>query len=186
MSSAEYLRRIALEEFARVGYAGSSLHHIAELAGLSKSSVLYHYASKEALLAAAVQPALDRLNGVLELVAGGVDDSTLPAFIEAFVDFLLAHRLEVHLFINQGPSLLHLDVARRADELVQRFTKTFRSVTDSLEDRIRLGVALGGAAFFLADRHMRHESDADESEVRRGLIATVGELLSPRLTRPEN
>ena len=50
MSSQEDLRTIALAEFATAGYAGTSLQRIAELAGLSKSSVLYHYASKEALL----------------------------------------------------------------------------------------------------------------------------------------
>ena len=47
-TSAEDLRTIALTEFATAGYAATSLHRIAELAGLSKSSVLYHYESKDA------------------------------------------------------------------------------------------------------------------------------------------
>ena len=54
MSSQEDLRTIALAEFATSGYAGPSLQRIAELAGLSKSSGLYNYASKEGLLEAAI------------------------------------------------------------------------------------------------------------------------------------
>ena len=47
MSLHDQLRDIALTEFATAGYAATSLQRIADLAGTSKASVLYHYASKE-------------------------------------------------------------------------------------------------------------------------------------------
>ena len=50
MTTSDELRTIALTEFANAGYAGTSLQRIADVAGVSKSAVLYHYASKEALL----------------------------------------------------------------------------------------------------------------------------------------
>ena len=43
-TSHDELRVIALAEFARAGYAATSLQRITQLAGLSKASVLYHFA----------------------------------------------------------------------------------------------------------------------------------------------
>ncbi len=61
MATSDELRAIALDAFASSGYLGTSLQQIADRAGVSKASVLYHFASKEALLEAALTPAVDRL-----------------------------------------------------------------------------------------------------------------------------
>src|SRR3954453_2549251 len=106
MASNDDLRAIALNEFARAGYGATSLQRIAELAGLSKSSVLYHFDSKEALLEAAVQPAFERMEGIVDwLEAGPFTADVRTRFVTEFTDLLLENRLEVHLFINQGPAL---------------------------------------------------------------------------------
>lgn len=58
-----------------MGFAATSLQHIADAAGYLKSSVLYHFASKEALLDKVLTPAIDRLDEILERFAaheGGV------------------------------------------------------------------------------------------------------------------
>src|SRR5690554_8125630 len=107
MSSASELKMIALAEFATAGYAGTSLARRAELAGLAKSSVLYHYASRRALLEAAIGPAIDRMGAILDTPsAQPLTAERRSEFVVGFVDFLLEHRLEVNLFINQGPSLV--------------------------------------------------------------------------------
>src|SRR3954468_22297053 len=101
-SSHDELRAIALSEFARAGYGATSLQRIAELAGLSKSSVLYHFASKEALLEAAIGPAIDRMAEIMTTFESiGLTGVARGEFLESFVDFLLEYRLEVHMFINQ-------------------------------------------------------------------------------------
>ncbi|MBX3182644.1 MAG: TetR/AcrR family transcriptional regulator [Polyangiaceae bacterium] len=51
-SSAQQIRRAATRLFARHGFDGTSLQRIAEEAGMSKPTLLYHYASKEALRSA--------------------------------------------------------------------------------------------------------------------------------------
>ena len=113
-TSAEDLRVIALAEFATAGYVGTSLHRIADLAGLSKSSVLYHFTSKEVLLGAAIGPAVDAMGDILgRLEAEPLTAARRREFIVHFVDFLLEHRLEVHMFINQGPSLVDVPVFER-------------------------------------------------------------------------
>jgi AcrR family transcriptional regulator len=177
MSTQEELRTIALAEFAAAGYGATSLQRIAELAGVSKSSVLYHFASKENLLEAAIGPAIDRMHAVLEPLAGtGLGDRR--AFLEAFVDFLLQYRLEVNMFINQGPSLVDVPVIERANELVRQLAEFFAVNSDSLEEKMRFGIALGGAAYMLCSAQTFDLAQAETpDETREALITILTSLL---------
>jgi AcrR family transcriptional regulator len=180
MSTHDDLRDIALNEFAASGYGATSLQRIAELAGLSKSSVLYHYASKEALLEAAIAPAIDRMAGILGLIAGEpLVGPARSAFIEQFVDFLLQYRLEVHMFINQGPSLEDVPVVDRANELVVQLGTFFSSTVATVEDQLRFGIALGGAAYALSAPRDPSVPEPPVDEVRAALVSIVSELLAP-------
>ena len=185
MSTRDDLRDIALKEFAVAGYAGTSLQRIAEIAGVSKSNVLYHFDSKEALLEAAIGPAIDRMAVIL----GAIDESLAEpearrAFIEQFVDFLLERRLEVHMFISQGPGLEDVPVINRANELVATLATFFSSAVSTVEDHLRFGVALGGAAYVLSakqDPSLAEEpfEESQSDEVRAALVTIVSELLAP-------
>jgi TetR/AcrR family transcriptional regulator len=178
-TSAEELRAIALAEFATAGYAATSLHRIAELAGLSKSSVLYHYSSKETLLEAAVSPAIERMSGILDtLQVNSLSPVGRAAFLSDFVDFILEYRREVNLFINQGPSLTDVPVIDRANEVVQRIAEYFATNTSSVEDKMRFGIALGGAAYMLCTQDsLGVQSPIDET--RAALVTILSELLAP-------
>jgi TetR/AcrR family transcriptional regulator len=179
-TSAQDLRAIALAEFATAGYIGTSLHRIADIAGLSKSSVLYHYASKEVLLGAAIGPAIDAMDDILDaLEAEPLTSTRRGTFVVQFVDFLLEHRLEVHMFINQGPSLVDVPVVERANALVRRLAQYFSTTTTSTEDRMRFGVALGGAAYMLVASQSFELEPLPVDEIRAALINIVSELLAP-------
>jgi AcrR family transcriptional regulator len=179
-TSNEELRAIALAEFARAGYGGTSLQRIAELAGLSKSSVLYHFASKDALLEAAVGPALERMGGILDSLERSKSKHVTAEFIEDFTDLLLAHRLEVNIFINQGPSLEDVPVIERSNALVYRLATYFQLATANERDRMRFGIALGGAAYMLCTQQtLQLESAESIDETRAALITILTELLSP-------
>lgn len=181
MSSYEELRLIALAEFARVGYAGTSLQRVADIATLSKSSVLYHFSSKEALLEAAVGPAINRMEVILLGIEGGALTGERQAtFIAAFVDFLLEHRLEVNTFINHGALLEDVPVMNRANALVARLATYFHAAAPTAEARFRFGIAMGGAAFMLgAPPSMPNLSDWPDDEIRVALITIMTELLAP-------
>lgn len=176
------LRRVALEQFATVGFVGTSLQQIADAAGYSKSSVLYHFASKEALLEAAIGPAIDRLEQLIGTV-GGIRSSAAARreFIESFIDFLLTYRLEVHTFINQGQSLAGIAAIDRANASVAALADNFATDLTSPEQKIRFGIALGGAAYTLVGA-MNFTGDRQlppPDELRAALIAVVSELLAP-------
>lgn len=180
MSSASDVKSIALAEFATAGYTGTSIARIAELAGLSKSSVLYHYSSKELLLEASVSPAIERMSGILDAMSSQpFTRENRRAFIAAFVDFLLDHRLEVHLFINQCHSLVDVPVMDRANELVLRMAEFFSTSVDSTEERMRFGIALGGAAYLLVTERAMALPEPPREETRAALITILTELLDP-------
>jgi len=179
MSSHEELRSVALAEFASAGYAATSLQRIAEIAGLSKSSVLYHYTSKEALLEAAIGPAIDHMATIIEQFADRGLDADRTPFLESFVDFLLQYRLEVNMFINQGPSLVDVPVIDRANDLVFRLAQFFSTNAQSLEEKMRFGIALGGAAYMLCTVHTYNLVTEATDETRAALITILSDLLAP-------
>lgn len=180
MSSHEELQRIALAEFASAGYTGTSIQRIAELAGLSKSSVLYHFTSKEALLEATVGPAIDRLEALMaELEVHGLSPDFRQTFLEEFVDFLFDCRQEVHMFINQGPSLSDVPVIERANNTVRNLAEFFAATTSSPHDKMRFGIALGGSAYMLCTADNLALPLESNEETRAGLITIMSELLAP-------
>lgn len=186
MSSASDLREIALVEFAGGGYAGTSIQRIADVAGLSKSAVLYHYASKELLLDAAIRPAIEEMEGMLaDLESRPLTAEYREAFLLRFVDFLLANRLQVYMFINQGPSLAGVRAIVRANDLVRRLADYFASNTASTEEKMRFGIALGGAAYMLCTEQSLQLTAAPVDEARAALITILTELLAPIGARGE-
>lgn len=180
--ASDELRQIALEHFATLGFTGASLQQIADEAGYSKSSVLYHYANKEALLEAAIGPAIDRLGALLRrFTERGSSLEARRAFVEEFIDFLLDHRLEVYTFINQGHSLRGIPVIDRANAFIVELSDTVCDSHASTEDKMRFGIALGGAAYSLVAgmAFLDGEPLGPVDEVRTALIRLVSELLAP-------
>ncbi|GAA2235810.1 TetR/AcrR family transcriptional regulator [Herbiconiux moechotypicola] len=173
------LRQIALTMFAEHGYAGTSLQQIADAAGYSKSSVLYHFRSKEALLEEALAPAVGMLGDFLDTtVPRAKSDEHRAAFVEEFVDLLLTYRLAAHIIINQGQTLIDIPTMAEARSYIDRIGESFMTGLPTTTQRIRLGVALAGAAYVLvASRPSAPEID-NIDEVREALIEVVGELVT--------
>lgn len=173
------LRDIALDEFASAGYAATSLQRIADLAGTSKASVLYHFESKERLLAEIVSPALDDLEQLIGSIedAGGIGRAD---FVERFVDLLLQHRQVVPLVINQGATLDDVPVMHRATELMRRVAELFRLASGSTLEKLRFGVAFGGVAYTLAAaERLGLNGEIPIDEVRSALLEILHDLLVP-------
>ena len=90
----------------------------------------------------------------------------------------------MHIFINQGPGLEDVPVVDRANELVVRLSTFFSSAVSTVEDRLRFGVALGGAAYVLSVKQDGSLEDLPVDEVRAALVTIVSELLAPVSVRP--
>jgi AcrR family transcriptional regulator len=178
-STADELRRVALELFASDGFATTSLQQIADRAGVSKATVLYHFASKEVLLESVLAPAVDQLDGILgearvaQLKGGGTERAV---FLEHFVDFLLEHRAAAVIFVNQATSLVDVPVVARANAEIELVSGYLEATAGSLEEKIRFGVALGGAAYLLAGAPMAMPQQ-DVAVLRTALITVLSDLL---------
>lgn len=180
------LRGIALTQFASVGFAATSLQNIADIAGLSKSSVLYHFASKEALLEQVLTPAIDQLEIVLDrFVTAPETTASRQLFVDDFIDFLLEFRLELHTFINQAQSLRGIAIIDRAGLLIVRLAGSICHDDASSEDRLRFGFALGGAAYSLvAGMTFLGEATLPDEDLRPALRTVMTELLAPVSVHP--
>lgn len=178
-TTASELLQAALEEFASAGYLGTSLQSIADRAGVSKASVLYHYTSKETLLDAVLSPAIDGIGALLPFTAQlSGSDQERGAFLASFVDLLLQHRLAAQIFITQSGALGDVPVVARAHALIQQIA--IARPQQSVDDQVRFAVALGGAAYLLAQTGQFEAPDApDDDALRASLIRILGELLAP-------
>ncbi|GAA1061047.1 hypothetical protein GCM10009573_24740 [Agromyces bracchium] len=190
MRAADELKHAALEQFSTVGFAGTSLQHIADEAGYAKSSVLYHFASKEALLEAAIEPAVAGFEDVLEIFLagrGGRRDARRHELVDRVVDLLLEHREAVHVFLTQGQSLAELPIIARANVAVRRLAAAVCEERESVDDQVRFGIALGGAAFLLtAGRTFADEATMPtDDELRDALRRIIADILTPAPT-PSN
>jgi AcrR family transcriptional regulator len=83
----------ALELFSESGFEGTSLQDIADRLGVTKAAVYYHFHTKDEILLALVQPAIDELMAMAAEAASGRRPHR-PRGIElaGYVDYLLRHR----------------------------------------------------------------------------------------------
>lgn len=169
----------ALSRFAADGFSATSIQHVADDCGYSKSSVLYHFDSKERMLDAALTPALASLEQLLDrFPAEVVSPEASKTLLELFVDFLLTYRREAAIVLIQGQSLGELPVMRQANALVSRLADLICASTPDLSTRMRVGVGLAGAAFVLAvgTRFLRTTTPPPDDEVRTALIGALAEM----------
>ncbi|MGX8708697.1 TetR/AcrR family transcriptional regulator [Caproiciproducens sp. R1] len=99
----------AKEEFLKKGFEQASLRDIAAKAGMSAAGLYRHFADKEALFAALVDPLLNQLDGVYDsirkrdyeyLKAGSLDEMWRDsAEIRYFLDLIYGHFEEFKLLL---------------------------------------------------------------------------------------
>ena len=167
----------ALRQFAAVGFEGASLQRIASDAGLSKSSVLYHFTSKEALLDAALRPAVTDLSVVAAEMGTLTDPASRQAFLVRFVDYLHEHRLAIAVIFNHGLALKGHAVIDEADALVRDLAVCLTPADGGEREVLRFGVALAGAAFMLVAADRWAPAHVPEEDLRAGLIDVLGEFV---------
>jgi AcrR family transcriptional regulator len=98
------IRKAALKAFAHGGFNGVSILEIAQMAGVAKPLVHYHYASKDALWEAAVGEAVADLRAeVMQFQSALTSPSSAP-------DLLRTVARQLVLFASRHPELVHIVV----------------------------------------------------------------------------
>ena len=130
---ADTVLRRAIELFNRQGYDATSVGDIARELGLSKSTIYHHVPSKEHLLAAALDEALDALSGALERAASEPDtaEDRLRHAVEASVQILAAHLPAVTLLLRvRGNSPVELDALARRRRIDDQLAGLVQAAVD--------------------------------------------------------
>ncbi|MCW2765039.1 MAG: TetR family transcriptional regulator [Nocardioides sp.] len=128
------LRR-AIDLFNRQGYDGTSMGDLARELGLTKSAIYHHVPSKEHLLAAALDEALD---GLTEAIDAAVDAgpgtsaaARLRAAVQQSVAILVDHLPAVTLLLRvHGNSELELAALKRRRALDDKLAELVQAAVD--------------------------------------------------------
>ena len=84
---------VAVELFARQGYQGTSLRHIAERLGVSKAAVYHHFHGTDDIARTVIGRALDVLTEASDrLVVAGTDPGAWQRALPQIIDIALRHR----------------------------------------------------------------------------------------------
>jgi AcrR family transcriptional regulator len=87
---------------AEHGYAGCSLQRIAESAGITKAAVIYHFATKNAVIRAAYDSVIGDLTGhVGALIARAESPSAMvDAYVHGLIGYMAAHPDHVRVIVE--------------------------------------------------------------------------------------
>ena len=94
----------AVELFSENGYDGVSMRQIAEAAGVSKSNIYHHFASKDALYLGILHGSAQHLSEIVEDLAEGDGDfqQRLRVFAEAHMEHLFANEMTLRLVLREA------------------------------------------------------------------------------------
>ena len=128
------LRR-AIEVFIRQGYEATSIGDLARELGLTKSAIYHHVPSTEALLAAALDEALDGLSAAIEEATYADPETTayerLRAAVRESVEILAAHLPAVTLLLRvRGNSAVELVALERRRVIDDKLASLVQAAVD--------------------------------------------------------
>ncbi len=131
----ETVLRRAIEVFNRQGYDGTSMGDLARELGLTKSAIYHHVPSKEHLLAAALDEALDGLASAIDGAVDGADPASaadrLRTAVEQSVEVLVDHLPAVTLLLRvHGNSEVELAALRRRRALDDKLAGLVQAAAD--------------------------------------------------------
>jgi AcrR family transcriptional regulator len=107
-AGAQRVLGVALELFSEHGFAGTSLQDIADRLGVTKAAVYYHFRSKDDLLLALVEPAIDELVAIAAEPHSDLRGQRGPGLrVARYVDYLLRHRRVAAYLTRDATAMSH-------------------------------------------------------------------------------
>ncbi|MFI5932329.1 TetR/AcrR family transcriptional regulator [Actinoplanes sp. NPDC051494] len=173
VSTRDEILRVAAEQFTRTGYKGTSLQEIAAAVGCSKATLLYHFATKDAILHALVAPAVQALTELMTYLDGLDNADVQAAAIDGFVDLVLRFRREVALIYDVIPQFLHEPAFDTVRPMTDRLCAIFAGDSPDPARFIAAEVVLGGIAGVVID------DQRDAAELRPALTGVARRALFP-------
>ncbi|GGQ81567.1 TetR/AcrR family transcriptional regulator [Couchioplanes azureus] len=171
VSTREEILRVAAERFAHFGYKGTSLQDIAAGVGCSKATLLYHFASKDAILAELVEAAARELGELVASLEPLGDTAAQAAAIDGFVDLVLRHRREATLIYGGIPQFLQEPAFAGLLPLTDALCAAFAARSTDPGACVAAEVVLSGIVTVVVDE------ERDPTELRAALVGVARRAL---------
>jgi AcrR family transcriptional regulator len=156
---ADTVLRRAIDLFIRQGYDATSMGDLAAELGLTKSAIYHHVPSKEALLSAALDEALDGL-------ASAIDDAAADSAGTAYERLRTAVRRSVEVLVTHLPAVTLLLRVRGNSTIEVAALERRRLLDEKLAGLVRAAVDEGSL-----------RADLDPELISRLLFGTVNSLV---------
>lgn len=136
----------ASHRFATDGFKGTSLQDIAGDVGCSKAALLYHFASKEAILTEMVAPAVAQLAALDAELAGLRGDAAARRAVAGFVDLVLRFREEIAVLYHEVPELLRNPAFAEVQAMIDRLRAALARGSADLAAQVAAQIVLAGVS----------------------------------------
>ena len=133
----ETVLRRAIDLFNRQGYDGTSMGDLAKELGLTKSAIYHHVPSKEHLLSAALDEALDGLTTAVDSAASAAPGTS------AYLRLRTVVQESVEILVQQLPAVTLLLRVHGNSEIELAALKRRRAIDEKLADLVRAAAAEG-------------------------------------------
>jgi AcrR family transcriptional regulator len=170
----ERLLAAALELFTGHGVGGTSLAMIGRAAGLDEAAAREHFADRDAVALAVVEPALERLAVIADEAeahrsAAARRDAALQGVVELVTDFR-----RIAPIIGFDPVVVRLIRAHPAVRSLQRVRRLLGGSAPDPGSRTRLAMLSGGLIMAGADPAV---ATLDSEDLRGHLLSTARRIL---------
>ncbi|MET9020972.1 TetR/AcrR family transcriptional regulator [Actinopolymorpha sp. NPDC004070] len=171
---------ITIDRVAEKGYAGTSLAGIAEAAGITKPAVLYHFATKDALVRAAYEQVLRALTAEVAAATEAAGELAAPAaYIRSMIGHMHDHPRHTRMIVE---AVSHGGVEQSAEErrrpLARLLDVAARARGRGDADSRTLAIIVGGAVDAIVSERL-HDDDYDTSGAADRLVEMVEAALAP-------
>lgn len=136
------IQQVARELFARRGVQQTSLRDIADVLGITKPALYYHFDSRESLVSSIVQPLLDDMDAFI----GEREVARLEprALLSDYFDLLHRNRELIAMLVRDLSTMGHLDLVGRMLDWRRRLLTLLLGPSPPLAAQVQAVVAIGG------------------------------------------
>lgn len=109
----------AVQLFGAKGFEQTSLREVADMVGITKASLYYHYASKLDLLLAIIDPIIDHMRDIVtDIDAVPYDDEGIRAVLRTYLRGMIRHRAAGALCVRDTAAIVNA-IADRYPDLME-------------------------------------------------------------------
>ncbi|WP_433360483.1 TetR/AcrR family transcriptional regulator [Actinoplanes sp. CA-142083] len=170
----ERLLAAALDLFAEHGVSGTSLQMIADRLGVTKAAVYHQFPTKDEIVLAVIDPALERLEPIAEHAeAQRGHTARRDTVLAGVVDLVVEYR-RVSSTLSFDPVVVRLVRSHHALRSLQRIRRLLGGTAPDPGSRVRMAVLSGGLIMAGADPAV---AGLDDEDFRDHLLAAARRIL---------